>query len=108
MSLINDPAGGNPYPTPVSTPSQGSGTPLVVLVSTRAVIFDNDELIVSPATITLSPLTDKIVSILPSIVPLSAFPPNTAYIDHTPYLLLPGLVDAHVHLNEPGRTEWEG
>ncbi|SGY44299.1 BQ5605_C001g00139 [Microbotryum silenes-dioicae] len=24
------------------------------------------------------------------------------------YWLLPGLVDAHVHLNEPGRTEWEG
>ena len=22
--------------------------------------------------------------------------------------ILPGLVDAHVHLNEPGRTEWEG
>jgi allantoinase len=22
--------------------------------------------------------------------------------------LLPGLVDAHVHLNEPGRTDWEG
>src|SRR5216110_2584124 len=27
---------------------------------------------------------------------------------HSPKLLLPGLVDAHVHLNEPGRTEWEG
>jgi allantoinase len=23
-------------------------------------------------------------------------------------LVLPGLVDAHVHINEPGRTEWEG
>jgi allantoinase len=23
-------------------------------------------------------------------------------------LLLPGLVDSHVHVNEPGRTEWEG
>jgi allantoinase len=23
-------------------------------------------------------------------------------------VLLPGLVDTHVHLNEPGRTEWEG
>ncbi|KAG0173127.1 hypothetical protein DFQ28_011584 [Apophysomyces sp. BC1034] len=23
-------------------------------------------------------------------------------------VLMPGLVDAHVHLNEPGRTEWEG
>jgi allantoinase len=23
-------------------------------------------------------------------------------------LLMPGLVDSHVHINEPGRTEWEG
>jgi allantoinase len=23
-------------------------------------------------------------------------------------VLLPGLVDTHVHINEPGRTEWEG
>ena len=23
-------------------------------------------------------------------------------------MVLPGLVDAHVHINEPGRTEWEG
>src|SRR5437879_7138896 len=22
--------------------------------------------------------------------------------------MLPGLVDSHVHINEPGRTEWEG
>lgn len=29
-------------------------------------------------------------------------------MDHSPYILLPGLVDTHVHLNEPGRTEWEG
>jgi allantoinase len=25
-----------------------------------------------------------------------------------PEVLLPGLVDTHVHVNEPGRTEWEG
>src|ERR1700734_4254176 len=23
-------------------------------------------------------------------------------------VILPGLVDTHVHMNEPGRTEWEG
>ena len=23
-------------------------------------------------------------------------------------VLLPGLVDSHVHVNDPGRTEWEG
>ncbi len=29
-------------------------------------------------------------------------------IDHTGKVILPGLVDTHVHINEPGRTEWEG
>jgi allantoinase len=29
-------------------------------------------------------------------------------IDATGKVLFPGLVDAHVHFNEPGRTEWEG
>ena len=23
-------------------------------------------------------------------------------------VVMPGLVDSHVHVNEPGRTEWEG
>ncbi|KAF6072736.1 Amidohydrolase family protein [Candida albicans] len=30
------------------------------------------------------------------------------YRNVTPAVIMPGLVDAHVHLNEPGRTEWEG
>lgn len=29
-------------------------------------------------------------------------------IDATGCLVLPGIVDAHVHFNEPGRTAWEG
>ena len=29
-------------------------------------------------------------------------------IDATGLLVLPGVIDAHVHFNEPGRTEWEG
>ncbi len=29
-------------------------------------------------------------------------------IDHTSGFILPGWIDAHVHFNEPGRTEWEG
>ena len=23
-------------------------------------------------------------------------------------VLMPGVIDPHVHINEPGRTEWEG
>jgi allantoinase len=29
-------------------------------------------------------------------------------LDAGPLVVLPGLVDTHVHLDEPGRTEWEG
>jgi len=28
--------------------------------------------------------------------------------DYGPLAILPGLIDPHVHFNEPGRTEWEG
>jgi allantoinase len=35
-------------------------------------------------------------------------PSGYTVIDFSEYVLLPGLVDAHTHINEPGRTEWEG
>src|SRR3954470_11578871 len=33
-------------------------------------------------------------------------PPDV--VDYGELAILPGIVDTHVHLNEPGRTEWEG
>lgn len=35
-------------------------------------------------------------------------PAQTPLIDAGDAVVMPGLVDAHVHLNEPGRTDWEG
>ncbi|HKV85255.1 MAG TPA: allantoinase, partial [Ktedonobacterales bacterium] len=32
----------------------------------------------------------------------------TEEIDATGLHILPGVIDAHLHFNEPGRAEWEG
>jgi allantoinase len=33
---------------------------------------------------------------------------SSSFIDAGDLLVMPGVVDAHVHVNEPGRTDWEG
>ena len=38
----------------------------------------------------------------------SEIPADAIVLDCGNDALLPGLVDTHVHINEPGRTEWEG
>lgn len=93
----------------MAVPNSSDVGPLTVLVSSRAVLtLPDNSLVLSPATISISASTGKIVAIAPEILPASSFPRAATYVDHSPKLLLPGLVDAHVHLNEPGRTEWEG
>ncbi len=43
-----------------------------------------------------------------AIVPPGEAPAAAAVVDAGDAALLPGVVDTHVHINEPGRTEWEG
>lgn len=47
---------------------------------------------------------EKIAAIIPAGDPLPALPVE----DAGAAWIFPGLVDTHVHINEPGRTEWEG
>ena len=39
---------------------------------------------------------------------VSEVPAGIEVVDFGDRVLMPGLVDSHVHINEPGRTEWEG
>ncbi|MGW7099330.1 allantoinase AllB [Streptomyces sp. NPDC054838] len=47
----------------------------------------------------------KIVAVLPHEAEV---PAGARLADFGDDVLLPGLVDTHVHVNDPGRTEWEG
>lgn len=99
----------HPYPTPPRSPSTGSidvdEAPAISVIASSRVIRTGH---VTAGTIVISNSTGKIVAVFDSVLPPSDFPVGTPYRDYSPQLILPGLVDAHVHLNEPGRTEWEG
>src|SRR5687768_15620220 len=42
------------------------------------------------------------------VVEPSAVPASFPLEDLGDLVIAPGVIDAHVHINEPGRTEWEG
>lgn len=67
-------------------------------VSTKVVTMDG----VGPAAVLAH--EEKIVGFCAP----SGIPAEYEIRDFGELALLPGLVDAHVHINEPGRTEWEG
>lgn len=46
--------------------------------------------------------------VIAAIEPLEPSKQSPDTIDLGRYVLMPGLIDPHVHLNEPGNTEWEG
>jgi allantoinase len=70
-----------------------------VLRSTRVVTPDGER----PASVAVDGGT--ITAVLPYDAPV---PAGARLTDLGDDVLLPGLVDTHVHINDPGRTMWEG
>lgn len=67
--------------------------------STRTIFPDGT---MRPATIVIEGET------IADVFDHSVSPKGTPTLDVGSSVLMPGLVDTHVHINEPGRTEWEG
>lgn len=76
-------------------------------ISSERVVFGSG---IEPATIIYLQDLGKILSVERSILSEKQLEERgiTVHENVSPAVLMPGLVDAHVHLNEPGRTEWEG
>ena len=72
---------------------------MVIIKSTR-VVFSNE---IKPAVIIIK--NGKIESIVNEL-PLNTT--NYTLIDAGNKIVMPGVIDTHVHINEPGRAEWEG
>lgn len=70
----------------------------VAAIRARRVITPGGE---RPATVLIRD------GLIVSLADYQAAPDNAVTVADTD-VLLPGLVDSHVHVNEPGRTEWEG
>jgi len=70
----------------------------LVILSTRVVTPEG----VAPGAVAIA---DGVVS---AIHEHGAAPHAARRLDVGDAVLLPGGVDTHVHVNEPGRTEWEG
>jgi allantoinase len=74
-----------------------------VLRADRAVLSTADGLTERPAAVVLD--GGRIEAVLDRDAPVVA---DREIVREAGEVLLPGLVDTHVHVNEPGRTEWEG
>ncbi|GAV51656.1 hypothetical protein ZYGR_0AF01270 [Zygosaccharomyces rouxii] len=82
----------------------------VKAIGSQRCIIDSKEI---AATLLYSTDSGKIIEIYNELVPSLEDPrlrlfDVEVFEDVTPKVILPGLVDSHVHLNEPGRTDWEG
>src|SRR3954451_23524116 len=80
---------------------------LLIISSSRIILPDSVEPV--PGTIEIDKNLGKIIKILPYKSSIDDYNvQKQQFLDVGKNVVMPGIIDAHVHLNEPGRTQWEG
>ncbi|MFC4532186.1 allantoinase AllB [Sphaerisporangium dianthi] len=92
---MDDPAHSLGHERPQDAPAGGFD---LVVRSRRVVLPDGER----PAAVAVR---DGVIA---AVLPYDAGVGAAEAVDLGEVCLLPGLVDSHVHVNEPGRTHWEG
>jgi allantoinase len=75
------------------------GSDIIVVTSHRVVLNENQDPL--PATIEISPLSGKFVAIHSGKARASDYSSTIQFLDYGDLVILPGLVDCHVHIDEP-------
>ena len=86
---------------PSTIPSAEGPVPsdLVVITSSRVVLDEDHN--ASPVTIEISQQSGKFVAIHPTKASPADYPSTVQFIDCEDLVVMPGLVDSHVHIDEP-------
>lgn len=92
-SLVSVHAQGQPFPTPPFT-----------IYSTRVVLPE----VAEPTSAYLSVDRDGTIASVSSSLLGVASHLRSRIIDVSPLVVMPGLIDPHVHVNSPGKDHWEG
>lgn len=74
-------------------------TDLIVVTSNRVVLDENQNAV--PATLEISPLSGKFVAIYLRKATVDNYPSTVQFFDYGDLVVMPGLVDSHVHIDEP-------
>jgi allantoinase len=84
---------------PADSPSNLAARPEVFIVRGRRVVLPSGE---AAAAIHIR------AGHIAAVTAFDDVPSSATIIEAGESLVMPGIVDTHVHINEPGRTEWEG
>ncbi|KAI9274777.1 allantoinase [Phascolomyces articulosus] len=86
--------------------SQQQQRPFLLVKAQKAILSSEDK--EAPATVLVDRATGKITKVATGNESIEVKEDMDVIELQADQVLIPGLVDAHVHLNEPGRTDWEG
>jgi hypothetical protein len=89
----------HPMPSTASPIEEINPLDLVVITSSRVILDDRSRPV--PATLELSALSGKFIAVHPGKATRDNYHESAQFMDYGDLVVMPGLVDSHVHIDEP-------